>query len=368
MCGACGGRLELIDGGTAAPLVHTLCLRGCVSLRSVAPLGDASLWPSLRSLDVTGCRALGVSLLAAALATAPAITGQARASPLPQQSVIWRVLSSALNLSGTRQLVSLDELAVVGHPGAGDAAVPPPTLLQRLRSLDLVRPDPTLLLRATSEPGCRCGQACCRSLSDIGALQDCDQLRSLSLRECKAITSLRGLSGATALTDLTLSGCRALSSLREVGHCLQLQRLAISSCRQLTDVEGLRGCAALVRLDLGGCRALRSLNALAEACGSLAWLGLSGCEKLADLGPLARATALATLNLSYCAAVQDITPLATCRSLQAVDLSFATSLRDAWALASCPALASLALTGCRMLPADAVARLRRARPALALKV
>ena len=217
--------LELIDDSIPCPLVHTLCLRACVALRSIEALGNPNLWPCLTDLDCTGCRALRMESLASVLSTAPAL--------------------HTLNLSGTRALRSLAELCPPGissvtvgteedAQGTGSAqhGMSEVGLLSRLRHLDL---------------------ACCRQLADVGELRACQGLLFLSLRECRALRSLVGLGACMQLRELVLNGCRSLDpgALHQIGRCTSLVKLSISNIRALTDIEGLRGCTKLERLDLG---------------------------------------------------------------------------------------------------------------------
>ena len=222
--------LERIDDSIPCPLVHTLCLRACVALRSIEALGNPNLWPCLTDLDCTGCRALRMESLSSVLSTAPAL--------------------HTLNLSGTRALRSLAEICPPGirsssvalgtedAQGTGGAQHgipqydPEVGLLSRLRHLDL---------------------ACCRQLADVGGLEACEGLLFLSLRECRALRSLVGLDACVQLRELVLNGCRSLDpgALHQIGRCTSLVKLSISNIRALTDIEGLRGCTKLERLDLG---------------------------------------------------------------------------------------------------------------------
>lgn len=263
--------LELIDDSTPCPLVHTLTLRACGAIRCIEALGKPDLWPCLTALDCTGCRALRVESLASALSTAPAL--------------------HTLTLSGTRSLRTLADLCPpiassvpVGTAGATDTSQQQTSergLLSRLRRLDL---------------------ACCRQLTDVAALEQCDGLLFLSLRECRELSSLFGLGACVQLRELILNGCRSLDpgALHHVGRCTSLLKLSVSNIRALNDIEGLRGCTQLERLDLGGCRTLRFINALSDLRQSLKWLNFTGCEKLEDISALAGSRALHTVNLSFC--------------------------------------------------------------------
>ena len=76
--------------------------------------------------------------------------------------------------------------------------------------------------------------------SDIAAIGNCSQLRSLRL----------------------LSNCHDLTDIHSLGNCIKLQKLNLYPCTNLTNITGLRNCSSLKSLTLGDCSKLTDITAL----------------------------------------------------------------------------------------------------------
>jgi len=215
----------------------------------------------------------------------------------------------------------------------------------------------------------------CRQLTTLNGLEHCTQLQSLDLSGCVRIT-LDGLAEAlkdtSKLQSLDLSFCYGLSSLDGLAEALKdtpkLHSLNLSSCRGSTSLDGLaealKDKPQLQSLNLSDCNGLTSLDGLAEALKDkpqLQSLDLSDCNRLTSLDGLAEALKdtpkLQWLDLSGCNALTMLDGLAGAlrdnTQLQSLDLSDCNELTSldglAEALKDKLQLQSLDLSDCNEL-------------------
>lgn len=127
----------------------------------------------------------------------------------------------------------------------------------------------------------------CSQLSTLPAsLSRCDELHTLLVGNCPALTALPGLEGCVRLRKVDLHDSTGLVSLPDsLGSLPDLRTLDIEDCTSLRSLPELPG--SLVRLELNGCSLLRTLPPL-DGLAKLTKLSLRDCPTLApcDLSKL----------------------------------------------------------------------------------
>ena len=69
---------------------------------------------------------------------------------------------------------------------------------------------------------------------------------------CPKLTSLSGISVATGLEQIDLSGCESLTDVAELATLKNLVQLSLTKCRQVTDINHVEGLEKLAIVLLGG--------------------------------------------------------------------------------------------------------------------
>ena len=186
------------------------CLRPLTGLRhlnlletAVSDVGPLAEFASLRTLDLTRCRAL------------------TDIAPLGGLTTL-----ETLSLAGCRALQSVAVL----------------TQLPQLTSLDLSFLD--------------------ERLHDVETVSALTGLTRLHLANWYALESLECLSALTALTHLDLDECEGLETLDDLSGMESLRSLSLVSCSRLRSVQGVRGLSELTSLSVLFCRAIEDLETL----------------------------------------------------------------------------------------------------------
>jgi hypothetical protein len=186
---------------------------------------------------------------------------------------------------------------------------------------------------------------CLKLDSDLSFLNT-RELKSLNLRGCRNLKSLRGLEGAP-LTELNLSGCKELSGDLSILRAMKLTKLDLSGCASLKSLDGLQ-LMPLTDLDLSGCESITpDLSPLKGA--KLQRLVLRDCAKLIGLDGIA-GMPLTELDCSGC---KDLLDLIYLERLPLTKLSLKNCKRVATLekLKGMP-LTELELEGCESLRGD----------------
>ena len=151
--------------------------------------------------------------------------------------------------------------------------------------------------------------------SDIAALGNCSQLRSLTLSQCRELTDITALGSCCSLHTLDLSPCTNLTNISALRNCSSLGSLTLLNCRKLTDITALRNCSSLDSLCMRNCDLLTDITAIGS-CRNLDSLDLSDCSQLVDITAIGSCRNLASLDLSDCSQLVDITSLGSCGNLR----------------------------------------------------
>ena len=181
-------------------------------------------------------------------------------------------------------------------------------------------------------------------ITDISALSDLTQLKSLALTECHHLTRVCQFSPELEYLDLT--GCIALTDIGPLSNLNKLRHLNLHGSYRLKDISSLAHCTSLTYLHLMNCHT-PDLSAL-ENLTSLTWLNLVGCSEVEDFSPLASLLNLQTLNLGACKQLRnrDLSYLSHLRQLRELDLWANHKLTDISALSSLVNLEILNLRAC----------------------
>ncbi len=136
----------------------------------------------------------------------------------------------------------------------------------------------------------------------ITGLQECSQLKSLSLNEFNepdlsrvgifprltelkiktaAITSLNGIRELKALQYLLLANCKKLTYVSAMNGLEQLKELELDTCPRVEDYAGLLHLPALEKLTFTGCKKLASIKFI-ENFPALEEFSLTGNTEVAD--------------------------------------------------------------------------------------
>ena len=139
-------------------------------------------------------------------------------------------------------------------------------------------------------------------------------------------TDLAALSELSNLRSLNLSFNDQLRSLEGFPRLTRLKSLNIGSVDNLTDLSGLPDLPALQTLNLSSSRNLQNLSALSKL------------------------TALKTLDLSYNGSLKDLKNLPSIPTLETIDLSYCDSFSDLESLPELPRLKILRLYNTAVTP------------------
>lgn len=116
---------------------------------------------------------------------------------------------------------------------------------------------------------------------------------------------------------LELACCRQLSTLEGLGGLSALTELTVGQLDRLENLEGLRGLSGLTALTIEQVDRLENLDDLRWLTG-LKRLEVNRCPKLRDIGALSALTALEELTLQHCPAVADLSSIADLPNLSSL--------------------------------------------------
>ena len=75
-------------------------------------------------------------------------------------------------------------------------------------------------------------------------------------------SNMAAIGNCSQLRSLTLDACHELTDIHSLGNCIKLQKLNLYPCTNLTNITGLRNCSSLKSLTLGDCSKLTDITAL----------------------------------------------------------------------------------------------------------
>jgi hypothetical protein len=169
------------------------------------------------------------------------------------------------------------------------------------------------------------------AITDLGGLGSLRMVDRLTIERCSSLTSMRGLSSLTGVTEkLEVEDCDALTSLEGLEAVVSLSELYISHCENLERLMSRPWLRALHALYLFGNPALTSLVGLEGLIEIRGRVSISE-SPLTDLEPLNDLVHAGSLTLSDLTALTNLNGL---RNLETVE--------DEIVLADNPALLSLA--------------------------
>jgi len=121
----------------------------------------------------------------------------------------------------------------------------------------------------------------CAALTSLDGVAAATQLQQLDVLNCLALTSVCVPEGGR-LREASFCGCDALTGVAgAAGGLGGVTRLDFAMCRALVSLDGLAGATALAELNLLNCRALTSLQGLAPGVEEgLKLLRIDGCTAL----------------------------------------------------------------------------------------
>lgn len=99
------------------------------------------------------------------------------------------------------------------------------------------------------------------------------------------------------IRGLSLRGCRAITSMAGAGRFSALQQLNLQRMSSLRDITALAGLTALSSIDFSGCPALSNIEALADLK-ALTRISFAGCVSLTDLRALHHLPNLEIIDIS----------------------------------------------------------------------
>ena len=181
-----------------------------------------------------------------------------------------------------------------------------------------------------------------RSLVRIdGLAASAASLTELTLENCRFMSSLDPISGATALRRVILKNS-GVKSLQALSGCAQIDELTVEDCSELVSLKGL-ACKPLVGcFSLSGCYALKSLEGLPKMSSRFETLDIAGFENLADLSGIEAVPGITTLKASN-SGVTNLTPLRSLTELKVVELTQCVSLTSLAGLEAMTALETIHL-------------------------
>lgn len=197
------------------------------------------------------------------------------------------------------------------------------------------------------------------TVRDLAPLNGHAGIRRLELQDCPRLVSLAGL-GGTGVRDLVLTGTTELSDLEVLAGVSTLERVVLNGVGPL-DLRPLYRHPSLKHLEVSAGDEARPLDLdLSElpAVETLVLRHHAGLRALHGSSPAIRVIDVTNSAL-------EVLELGDCPQLQELLLS-STSLRSLGDIGSCKALRSVDLHHTQLLDAEAVRRLRDARPALEL--
>ena len=159
------------------------------------------------------------------------------------------------------------------------------------------------------------------NLTSLDGLQNKPRLTTARLSySCARLTSIDGLAGCTGLETLYINGLSraSVSDLSALSGATALTALTISSAQSLQDISGLAGCTALTELDLAE-SGISDVDALTR-CTALTRLNLERASQLKSITGLVSCTALTSLRLRGCRMLAQVDGLEALSSLERLDL------------------------------------------------
>ncbi|WP_213998601.1 leucine-rich repeat protein [Arsukibacterium sp.] len=173
-----------------------------------------------------------------------------------------------------------------------------------------------------------------------------DQISSLDLSNCGALTDLSSIEAFTQLTELKVSGCYALQSLDELKFLTKLTKLDVSRCQSLQNLDGMKH--NLRHLDISYCRGLQNLGGL-QYLTQLNHLDISYCPALQNLDLLQHLTQLTHLALRCCGTLKSLDRLKHLTQLLKLDVSDCGALESLKGLQHLSELTQLEVNASRSL-------------------
>ncbi|XP_044511488.1 putative disease resistance protein RGA4 [Mangifera indica] len=150
----------------------------------------------------------------------------------------------------------------------------------------------------------------CDSLATLPEdIQTLSSLRTLSIENCNSLTSLpHNLQFLTSLEHLTIMYCPKLTSLPEdLQHLFSLKSLSILNCPGVASLPGgLKYVTTLQNLEIRGCSGLKGFPDCVANLNSLRSLTLTDCDNLTSLpGGLQYASSLQHLSIRECPILEE---------------------------------------------------------------
>lgn len=248
------------------------------------------------------------------------------------------------SLEGAESLVSLTTLIAIDCP--------------KLISADGIAYHPNLADLVFTES---------RSLQDVSAIKNLQELKTLDLSGCSGVESL-DVSSLPALENLYLSRCRKLSGI-DVSATPGLRQLYLDGCAALKEITGLESLSQLTDLDVSNATGLRALSGI-ESLTSLIVLDIRNVD-LSDFSGIGALPALRVLRMGGQEGIETLEPFSNLTTLKEIHLEACPNFRSVKGIPSsvsqyagfthCPRLESLAgirdakgieqldLTGCENL-------------------
>ena len=211
----------------------------------------------------------------------------------------------------------------------------------------------------------------CDAITDISPLASCQSLTSLRIDRCDAITDITSCQNLTSLyiyscdaitkitscqnlTSLVIDSCDAITNITS---CQNLTSLAINYCDAITDISPLANCQNLTSLRIDRCDAITDISPLA-ICQNLTSLVIDGCDAITGISPLASCQSLTSLEIDRCDAITDISPLASCQNLTSLVITVCDAITDISSLANCQNLTSLEIYSCDNVSDEAIRQVK----------
>lgn len=299
-------RLKSVDGFGVHPRLTKVGIHGCPEL---ADLSGLSTLTNLTRLYVRGSERLTSLRDIASLRLLKSV-GVLDCPSLRDFSALGALpLLEGLSMVGLDQLRDLSPLGLVGHDRLADLSV---TGCRNLRSFgDLSGLTALSSLWIHDLP----------SLTDLDGLGGLPALSKLTVLNCRLLTDADGLAGSP-LREAVFSRDPVLDSLRALEECPDLRSLSLISCPLAQDIPA----GGIETLRLSGLE-WKDLSRLAGHT-SLRELDVRGMSELRDLGALTGLFELTEINLGHCRDLEDCRPLLDLPSLKHVTMPYRMWYRE----------------------------------------
>mmetsp|Transcript_22969 Transcript_22969/g.28191 ORF Transcript_22969/g.28191 Transcript_22969/m.28191 type:complete len:315 (+) Transcript_22969:145-1089(+) len=230
-------------------------------------------------------------------------------------------------------------------------------------------------------------------------LENCINLKKISVRRCDCIVSLQGIEKCSQLESLVLSSCPDLKDFSPMSKCENLkslhvkradiqdlavfgyprtlQSLHLMFCNDLKEIKNLHFFPCLIELFVHHCSGIETIDCSSSGtsfkvlevshclsfkfqstagedcksllCPSLTRVELSFCGKITGLQGLEKASSLKTLEIRNCSGLEDISSVCSSPSLERLILSNCCNLKELGPLGNCTTLKELSITACHNL-------------------